>query len=81
MVIATIAEPFAMPQPGQAGRPNAIQDAEVAGRSIAPESVDVPLPLSLRVYSSVYPVLMLALWSLQAAKRSTRAPTCNPHSA
>ena len=49
LVIATIAEPFAIPQPGQAGRPKAIQDGEVAGRSIAPDSVEVPLPLSVRV--------------------------------
>lgn len=53
LVLATIAEPLAMPQPGQAGRPNAIQAGEVAGRSIAPDSVDVPLPLSVSVYSSV----------------------------
>ena len=53
LVLATTAEPFAMPQPGHAGRPKAIQAGEVTGRSIAPDSVDVPLPLSVSVYSSV----------------------------
>ncbi len=52
-VRAMTAEPLAMPQPGHLARPKATHAGAAAGRSTAPESVQVPLLLSISVYISV----------------------------
>jgi len=80
-VRAISAEPLSMPQPSHLARPKATQPGAAAGRSTAPDSVQVPLPLSISVYINVYPVLTLADRSWQAAKRSVCAPICSPQPA